>query len=363
MILLIGATGFTGQLVAAELLRLKCPVRLTARNSDRLLALRQGLEVLYHQLDHKTEYVVVDVTDPASIERALDGCGVVINCAGPFLELGEPVLAAAVRAGAHYLDTTGEQQFIKLAFEKYGAAAHQAGCGLIPSCAFEYALGDAAAAMLDGSGNTEWTEIRVVYSIQGMHTSRGTKKSVLKVLGQPPFGYEDGRVVEINPVRVFRNLELSGEGNVNAFTFPAGEIFLLPLHLKVKAITTLMVSTLPPVGISALSRVGKFVANSPVSKFLVRRIDAQSIGPPEAQRSSSTFTIWCEGTAPGKTKSIVMRGSDPYLLTSMIAGGVAKKLHFGPLRPSGPTSPSMVAGPEFIQQLTGQYVEWTEISP
>ena len=46
------------------------------------------------------------VDDPASLRDLLGDCAVVIDCAGPFVKYGEPVLAAAVETGTHYLDTT-----------------------------------------------------------------------------------------------------------------------------------------------------------------------------------------------------------------------------------------------------------------
>lgn len=362
MILLVGATGYTGQLVAAELVRLKCPIRLGARSLERLTALKQGLQSLYHQVDQLMELTVIDVGDPSSIERALAGCSVVVNCAGPFLQLGEPVLAAAVRSGVHYLDVTGEQQFVKLAYEKYGEAAARAGCGVIPACAFEYAIGDAAAALLDPRQETLWNQIKIVYSIEGIHTSRGTKKSVLKVLASPSqFGYEHGKLVKVEKTTVFSGVELAGQGKVNAFSFPAGEILMLPLHVRVESIRTLMTSSMPSFALSLLSAVGKCVARSALSNLIVDQIDKQAIGPSESMRSSSSFVIVCQGIAAGKSKTIVVRGTDPYLLTAMIASGVAKKLHFGPFRPSGPTSPSMVSGADFIQQLTAQYTQWSEV--
>ncbi|WP_131785770.1 hypothetical protein [Frankia symbiont of Coriaria ruscifolia] len=41
-----------------------------------------------------------------------------MNCAGPFLELGEPVVRAAIAAGCHYVDTSAEQMFVKGVFRR-----------------------------------------------------------------------------------------------------------------------------------------------------------------------------------------------------------------------------------------------------
>jgi short subunit dehydrogenase-like uncharacterized protein len=345
--------------VAEELLRLKCPVRFAARSKEKLDSLKQCFSTLYHQVDQKAEYVVVDLTSAESLDSAMKECSVVINCAGPFLEWGEPVVDAAVRSGAHYLDTTGEQQFIKLVYDKYGESARQKGLALIPACAFEYAIGDAAAALLDANGKMEWKDIEILYWIQGFHTSRGTQKSILQVLGRAPLGFESGKTIELAGVEFYRDKDLPGPGTVNAFTFPAGEILFLPLHMNVHSIKTLLTSTLPPFGMTLLHKLAKLTTIPVVRKALVGHIDKLPIGPAEHLRASSIFTIVCRGNCPMGSKSVVVKGSDPYLLTAMIAAGVAKKLYFGPASSTGPTSPAMVAGAEFIQQLTTPYAEWS----
>ena len=65
----------------------------------------------------------------------MDGCQVVINCAGPFTLAGETVVAAAVDTGTHYVDSTGEQPYMQSVFERHGPAAERAGVALVPAWA------------------------------------------------------------------------------------------------------------------------------------------------------------------------------------------------------------------------------------
>lgn len=360
MILLVGATGFTGQLVAAELLRLKCPVRLAGRSAEKLAALKEQLEAIYHQVDQITECKVIDLANTGTIRDAIKGCSTVINCAGPFMHLGEPVLAQCVESGVHYLDTTGEQPFIKLAFEKYGERAKQSGVAVIPACAFEYALGDAAAALLDSGSNTLWDQITIGYLIENAKVSRGTKKSVLAVLTSQCMSYQNGRLAKID-FRVESNVQMPGIPKSNAFDFPAGEILQIPLHMNVRNIRTIMMTKTPGFIVNMLRSLANSAMMTPLSNLVLSNIDGHSIGPDESGRSNTKFIISCEGKTGGQTKCMVITGHDPYLITAMVAAGVAKKLHFGPLRPAGAAAPSMVAGPGFIRELTTQLAEWSEI--
>jgi short subunit dehydrogenase-like uncharacterized protein len=172
--------------------------------------------------------MVLDVTDPDSVSPALSDASVVINCAGPFMDLGEPVLKEAVRRGVHYLDTTGEQPFIRMALEKYGSIAGKSGEGkagsaAIPACAFEYALGDAAAAL--AAHTIEPCErIELTYWIDGFGASRGTKKSVLRMMSEPGNQRRGREPVESNLAADHRKIEVPDQGALDAYSAPGGEV-------------------------------------------------------------------------------------------------------------------------------------------
>lgn len=138
-----GATGYTGKLVAAELARREAPFIVAGRNREKLEALADSLG------DHgpKPEVHAVPNTDSRGMKELFSRSAAVIACAGPFSLHGEPVLAAAVEAGVPYLDTTGEQDFIRRAFEVYGPRATKAGCPVLPAMGFDYVPGDMLAAL------------------------------------------------------------------------------------------------------------------------------------------------------------------------------------------------------------------------
>src|SRR5690348_1634802 len=109
MIAVYGATGYTGRLVAHELRRRGLTAILAGRNADKLDAL-----VTEVGADWPTRVAAVD--DPAALRAAFAGADAVINCAGPFTFFGAPVIEAAIDAGAHYCDTTGEQPYMQRVF-------------------------------------------------------------------------------------------------------------------------------------------------------------------------------------------------------------------------------------------------------
>ena len=106
-----GATGYTGKLVAAELAEAKADFVLSGRNGEKLAALAG-------ELGGKVRIQPAALDDPIALRTLLNDCAAVINCAGPFTLYGEPVLEAAVDTETHYLDTTGEQDFIRIALSQ-----------------------------------------------------------------------------------------------------------------------------------------------------------------------------------------------------------------------------------------------------
>jgi short subunit dehydrogenase-like uncharacterized protein len=111
VIALLGATGYTGKLVAAELARKGVPHRLGARNPEKLAAVPSD-----------GERFVLDVGESARLDAFLDGATALISTVGPFVRLGMPAVEAAARNAVPYVDSTGEQQFMADVYAKFSDA-------------------------------------------------------------------------------------------------------------------------------------------------------------------------------------------------------------------------------------------------
>jgi short subunit dehydrogenase-like uncharacterized protein len=135
-VVLYGATGYTGRLVAHELAR---------RGLDRVLSGRDPAKLARLADEHRVPVRAVSLDDPDGLRSLLKDARVVINCAGPFTLAGDALVRAAIDTGTHYLDSTGEQTFIQMVFERHGAGAERAGVALVPAAAFDYLPGDCIA--------------------------------------------------------------------------------------------------------------------------------------------------------------------------------------------------------------------------
>src|SRR5215212_7644027 len=138
-IVLFGATGYTGARTAEALVERGARPLLAGRAPARLSALAARLGGL--------ETARADVTDPASVRALLEAGDVLVTTVGPFLQLGQAAVDAAVDAGAVYLDSTGEPPFVRGIFEDDGRRAADTGAALIPAFGLDYVPGNVAGAL------------------------------------------------------------------------------------------------------------------------------------------------------------------------------------------------------------------------
>src|SRR5215217_5209370 len=183
-----GATGFTGRLVAAELRRRGARMVLAGRNPAKL-------EMVAEEIGGDAETRAVSLDDATGLRDLLEPCSAVIACAGPFSLHGEPVLAAAVDSGTHYLDTTGEQPYMKMAYERYGPGASRAGVAVVPGMGFDYVPGDMIAS-LTAEGMGELDEIDMFYCWRDFTPSQGTARTTLEMISGRDIEWRNGEWVE-----------------------------------------------------------------------------------------------------------------------------------------------------------------------
>jgi len=126
-IIVFGATGFTGRLVAEYIAKQK-PKRwaIAGRNREKLEAL--GFDV---------PIVVADALDPAQCADVARKTRVVCTTVGPFSKYGSELVAACAEAGTHYCDLTGEVHWMRQMIDAHHARAKQTGARIVHACGFD----------------------------------------------------------------------------------------------------------------------------------------------------------------------------------------------------------------------------------
>jgi hypothetical protein len=350
MIVLLGATGVTGLLATAELRKLDCAVRLVGRDADKL-------QKLHDETGFETR--VVDLASSESIANAIGGAKVVINCIGPFSDHGDVVVQEVVKAKAHYIDTTGEQVFISAIFQKYGEAAKENGITLAPACAFEYAIADTAATLAT-RGFQDTDSIDLVYKMKGSATSIGTRKSLYNQLRETWFRLKDRKLQKIDPIEITHMTPLADKKRYRVLEFPGGEALLLPLHISVRNVRSYMVlpSKLFKIDLKIPSGIVRGFASAPITgDFLGLALTSK--GSPTKEEIQTNFgTVICKAYSGDLSQTVVAEVRDPYALTALIVAKVAETLEKNGTKATGPCAPSMIAGADYIVEVTSELANW-----
>ncbi|MEN3748829.1 saccharopine dehydrogenase NADP-binding domain-containing protein [Sphingomonas sp. HF-S3] len=135
-IIVYGATGFTGRLVAEYLAHHYADGSVRWAMAGRSLTkLEQVRSEIGAPAD--TPLLTANADDPAALKALVSRAAVVITTVGPYQLYGEPLLAACVEAGTGYVDLCGEPNWMHDMIEKYDAAARASGARIVFSCGFD----------------------------------------------------------------------------------------------------------------------------------------------------------------------------------------------------------------------------------
>ena len=139
-IVLFGATGYTGRLTADAFSRRGVKPVLAARSVE-------ALDALASELGGGHETAVADVSRPETVRALVERGDVLLSTVGPFVRFGEPAVRAAIDAGAHYIDSTGEGPFIRRVFEEFGPQAERAEVVLLTAMGYDWVPGNLAGGL------------------------------------------------------------------------------------------------------------------------------------------------------------------------------------------------------------------------
>jgi short subunit dehydrogenase-like uncharacterized protein len=136
-IIVYGATGFTGQLVAEYLAQHYRGDRnlkwaMAGRSLEKLAAVRDAIGA-----PADTPLIVADAGNPASLKAMVDQTRLVLSTVGPYQLYGSDLVAACAASGTDYLDLCGEPVWMRQMIDAHEAAAKSSGARIVFSCGFD----------------------------------------------------------------------------------------------------------------------------------------------------------------------------------------------------------------------------------
>ena len=343
-LILFGATGYTGALTARALVDRGVRPVLAGRSAARLAALADALGGL--------DTRVADVARPDSVRDLLSAGDVLVSTVGPFVRWGAAAAEAAISAGAHYVDSTGEPAFIRRVFDEYGPRAAAAGVGLLTAFGFDWVPGNLAGALALRDADAA-TRLDVGYFPRGGGLSGGTRASVAGVLVEDSFAFRGGRLRSERVGARVLTFDLGGGRSRRGISVGGSEHLALPLRYPSLRDVTVALGQrgwwVPavPVFTAGLNPAARFPPTAGLTRHLVGRGAAGSTGGPNAAaRAGSGCLIVAD--ARDSTGELLARvrldGPDPYDLTARMIAWAAVTALSGGLRGVGALGPVAAFG-------------------
>ena len=215
-VIVYGASGYTGRLICEFLRQYGIPFVAAGRDKDRLAESMRvnvpGIETADHEV-HVVEHSVDALTD------LFRGAQVVLNTVGPFSKWGGPVVEACLAAGAHYTDTTGEQDWLITCDEQYGADFAAAGLLLAPGIAQMYTTGEIAAQICLETPGLDTLDIAVFWG--GSPTIASTQTILVNAATSAAHYLEQNVYVPFDPDQGLLPLVVPGQHEL-ALSLPWG---------------------------------------------------------------------------------------------------------------------------------------------
>jgi len=199
-VVVLGATGFTGKLVAAYLLRQygvgqDLNWAIAGRNETKLKELRSDLGDAAADL----EILVADSADRHALDALAAGTRVVLTTVGPYALYGSELVAACVAAGTHYCDLAGEVQWIRKMIDKHHADAQQSGARIVNCCGFDSVPMDIGVWFLQEEAKKRFgaycTAITLLVKATKGTASGGTIASMINLIEEGRKDHEVARVL------------------------------------------------------------------------------------------------------------------------------------------------------------------------
>ncbi len=244
-----------------------------------------------------------------------------INCAGPFLGTADAVVAAALRAGIHYLDVTAEQASASATLDNYDFAALEAGIAVIPAMGFYGGFAD----LLVTSSMGDWADadsIDIVIGLDSWHPTRGTRSTGARNTAERMVVAE-GRLAPLALPAAEKDWDFGDLlGRQTVVEVPLSEIILIERHVKTTELHTWLSR-------NALDDLRDPTTPPP------KPVDATG-------RSAQQFTVDVMVRRDGIWRRCIARGRDIYAFSAPLVCEVTERLHDGKMVRVGAHPPGAI---------------------
>jgi len=340
-LLIYGATGYTGRLMAIEAKALGLSPILGGRDESKLAPLADNLGL---------EYRVARLTDSARLDKALHDIQVVLHAAGPFAETSAPMVDACLRSATHYLDITGEMVVID-ALSRRHAQARQRQIMIMPAVGFDVVPSDCLAAHVAARLPAAR---RLALGVTGLEFV--TRASAKTLLGHAAIGVNvrrNGVITPVVPGSLQRTFDY-GQGARRSLAVSWGDVASAYYTTGIPNIEVYFADTFSLRTMLTATRYGgRILGSGPWQAWLRAHADMLPEGPSAAERAGAEIIIVAEAEAhSGRRASARLRTPEAYACTGAMGPAIARRVLSGDLE-VGFQTPGRVYGADFVLSFPG----------
>jgi short subunit dehydrogenase-like uncharacterized protein len=340
-LLIYGATGYTGRLLAREAVRRGVRPILAGRDAAKLAATGTLLGC---------ETRVVGLTDAAGLRDALVDVRVVLHAAGPFSRTAAPMAAACLAAGVHYLDLTGEVAVFD-ALSGLDRDARARGVMLMPGVGFDVVPSDCLAAHV---ARRLPNATHLALGLRGFGAAtRGSTQTLIEHAGRDVGVRRDGTLVGVSPGTMEHAFDY-GSGPRASINVGWGDVFSSWYTTGIPNVATYVEAT---PAFRLLLGANRLLA--PVWRSPSWQVMAQSWasllpdGPVPAAGAGAGMTIVAEASDDdGRRVRARLHTPEAYAFSGVTGVAIAERVLAGDVEP-GYQTPGRVYGPDFVLRFDG----------
>ena len=340
-LLIYGANGFTGRLIVKRALARGLRPVVAGRNRAAIEALAASLGLTAR---------VVDLEQSERLRSAVASARIVLNAAGPFAFTAEPLIAACVAEGSHYLDVSGDVPVLEAAAGWHNAAT-RSDVMVMPGSGFDVVPSDCLAThvarRLPGAVN-----LKVGFEAP-TQPSRGSLRTALEYLGRGVYVRRGGKVTTVPLGSLSHSFDF-GPIPCHSMAVSLGDVSTAYHSTGIPNIETYLRATPPVYGSIVMARLWGPLLRLPASRALMdRQIARLPEGPTREHSRRAKTTIVAEATdSQGAHAAARLRVPEPYAFTARIAVRLAEHVLDGQWM-RGFQTPSSVYGPDFVLGFRG----------
>lgn len=340
--LLYGANGYTGTLIAEEAVRRGFTPVLAGRTADSILPLAERLGCSSR---------IFSLDTPEAIDDALQDVTVLMNCAGPFANTADAMIAACLRSGTHYMDIDGEIPVLDSLLAQH-VHAEERGITVLPGSGFDVVPTDCLSLLLKEQ-LPDATELHIAMGGK-VSLSPGTLKVTIETIPGGGTIRKDGKLQRVPHAWRIRSVQFDDRKRCT-ITIPWGDV-VTAYHST--GIPNIIVAGSVPRATAIAMRMARGVITALLRNDRIRRgienmVPKAVHGP--SRKALQTNTMHIRGdvwNAEGEHRCLFMHTPEGYACTVETALAILPRLLRGDL-PPGAWTPAQVLGSGFAATIPG----------